>query len=249
MKIKNLLGQSAFWMVNKSIAKIVGIEAALFLSYMIDKADTLTKKERDGMQWFYRTSEDIESETTLTYRVQKSCLKKLSDKGMMYAKLMGTPRKLYFTICESNILQNVNAIIDENATIELTKAQGIYNEEPITEKPKNKKPKNEYNDVVEITTQIDRDFETLIEVFNHVRKTNFKSTGGAAAGIKKNYIFWRQSYTNEEIETAIRNIPKDKFWKDRITPTVFFRQKNTNKESVDYIGQFLNMAKKNNPFV
>ena len=111
------------------------------------------------------------------------------------------------------------------------------------------KDKLKEGDPVKITTQIDRDFETLIEVFNHVRKTNFKSTGDAAAGIKKNYIFWLQSYTNEEIEQAIRNIPKDKFWKDTITPTVFFRQKNTNKESVDYIGQFLNMAKKNNPFV
>lgn len=139
MKIKNILGQSAFWMVNKEIAKSVGVEAALFLSYMIDKADTLQKKERDGLEWFYRTSEDIENETTLSYRVQKSCLKRLEEKGMMYTKLMGTPRKLYFTICESNILQNVNAIIDKSATIELTKAQGIYNE-----KPKNEKPKKEY---------------------------------------------------------------------------------------------------------
>lgn len=138
MKIKNILGQSAFWMVNKEIAKHVGVEAALFLSYMIDKADNLPKKERDGMQWFYRTSEDIENETTLSYRVQKSCLKRLSDNGMMYAKLMGTPRKLYFTICESNILQNDNAIVNKSATIELTKAQLSYNEKPNNEKPINK---------------------------------------------------------------------------------------------------------------
>ena len=32
-----------------------------------------------------------------------------------------------------------------------------------------------------------------------------------------------------------------------MTPTILFRQKNSNKESVDYIGQFLNLKKESTP--
>ena len=66
--------------------------------------------------------------------------------------------------------------------------------------------------------------------------------------LKKNYAYWLSVYSNEEIETAIRNIPNDKFWKDKITPTILFRQKNSNKEPVDYIGGLLNQKSKNIAF-
>jgi uncharacterized protein YdaU (DUF1376 family) len=100
----------------------------------------------------------------------------------------------------------------------------------------------------EILTKFDQDFELLIEIFNDVRHTDFKSTGTAAEGLKKNYAYWLSVYSNEEIETAIRNIPNDKFWKDKITPTILLRQKNSNKEAVDYIGGLLNQKSKNIAF-
>lgn len=142
MKLKSILSQNAFWIVNKQIAKIVGIEAALLLSYLIDKEDSLNKVLKDDYEWFYRHSDSIEQETTLTYTVQKSCIKKLENEQFISTCLMGIPRKLYFTIHELCILEKFNYIIEETLTMELRKPELIYNKEPNNKELINKEPNN-----------------------------------------------------------------------------------------------------------
>lgn len=86
----------------------------------------------------------------------------------------------------------------------------------------------------------DQELETLIFVFNQVFKTNYKSIDT----LKNNYAHWRKTYEPVEIEQAIVNASKDDFWSKSLNPTILFRQKNPNKENVDYIGQFLNLKPK-----
>ena len=85
--------------------------------------------------------------------------------------------------------------------------------------------------------QIDfSELETLLFVFNEVFKTKYESI----ESLKTNYSHWRKIYEPAQIEQAIINASKDSFWKGKLTPVILFRQKNQNKESVDYIGDLLN---------
>jgi len=95
---------------------------------------------------------------------------------------------------------------------------------------KNQKPKtkNQY--------LFSSELETLLFVFNEVFKTKYESI----ESLKTNYAHWRQFYEPAQIEQAIINASKDSFWKGKMTPVILFRQKNQNKESVDYIGDLLN---------
>ena len=126
MSAKNILKSTSWFIVNKAISKIVGVEAALFLSYLCEKEQWFTPQSKNEEGWFYLLSQNIEEDTTLSYRVQKTCISKLEKSGFIKSKLMGIPRKLYFSICENSILQNVNYINAESATIEQAKAQIIY---------------------------------------------------------------------------------------------------------------------------
>lgn len=84
--------------------------------------------------------------------------------------------------------------------------------------------------------KIKSDLQILFDVFNEVMKTKYTNINS----VLKNYEYWLKYYSNEEIETAITKIKNDNFWKDKMTPTILFRTKNTNKEDVDYIGGLLN---------
>ena len=55
----------------------------------------------------------------------------------------------------------------------------------------------------------------------------------------KNFVFWRKTYSLEEIQDAILNAKKDSWWKDKLTLEKLFRTKNKNGEC-DYIGELLN---------
>jgi len=94
---------------------------------------------------------------------------------------------------------------------------------------------SEGEDKPEIVTDFS-ELETLLFVFNEVFKTKYESI----ESLKTNYSHWRQFYEPAQIEQAIINASKDSFWKGKLTPVILFRQKNQNKESVDYIGDLLN---------
>ena len=58
--VANILGQDAFWIINKSLAKEIGLEASLLLS------DLLTKSQYFDEEWFFNTAENIQEDTGLT---------------------------------------------------------------------------------------------------------------------------------------------------------------------------------------
>ena len=76
----------------------------------------------------------------------------------------------------------------------------------------------------------------VLEHWNKIYKTQFKSP----IAIIDNLLYWRNSYSLEEIFHAITNIQYDDYWLDKMTPVMLLRQKNPNKERVDYISIFLN---------
>ena len=109
----------------------------------------------------------------------------------------------------------------------------------------NKNVKNDKNEKKEkrYTSQnltLEEVSQKVVEVFNNNLGTKYKYS----EGINSNLEYWLKTYEPKEMEQAIQQIKYDKFWRDKMTPTMLFRRKNPQGEPVDYISQLL--VKNNN---
>ena len=119
--MKNILSQNAFWIVNKSIAREVGLDASLLLS------DLVTKQEYFNEEWFFNTADNIEVDTTLSPHQQRKAIKILIDKEFIETKLKGLPAKQHFKIVHNKLLNFL--------TTSYEKSEELYNKN----KPNNNK--------------------------------------------------------------------------------------------------------------
>jgi len=132
----------------------------------------------------------------------------------------------------------------------VTNNQPASNQQVTTPKEIKKERNKEYiNTATKKTKKLYEDKWTLEEVgqlivkaFNLYLGTNFKEAKSFLGGLE----YWLDSYTPQDIETAISKIKFDKFWKDKMTPVILFRRKNPQGEPVDYISQLLNYSNKEN---
>jgi len=104
--------------------------------------------------------------------------------------------------------------------------------EDVTKNDKNVKNDKKYT---EANLSLEDVAEKINEAFNIYLGRKFKGIDS----FKNNLAYWLDTYQPKEIEEAIRNIKYDKFWRDKMTPTVLFRRKNPQGEPVDYISQLL----------
>ena len=101
--MKHLLSSSAFLIVNKKLAKQVGLKGAVLLADLISKEEYfIANGMTDG--WFFNTEANIERDTTLTSYQQRKCLKTLKKYEIIETKRKGIPAKQYFKINEANLL-------------------------------------------------------------------------------------------------------------------------------------------------
>lgn len=99
--LKSFLGQNSFVMINRALWESVGLDAALFLSILVD-ADNIFDEE-----WVYQTQPTIEglSYGHLTRRKQDAAIKILIERGLISQKNMGIPMKRYFKLHEDKIME------------------------------------------------------------------------------------------------------------------------------------------------
>ena len=101
--MKHLLSSSAFLIVNKQLAKQVGLKGAVLLADLISKEEYfIANGMNDG--WFFNTEANIERDTTLTSYQQRKVLKTLKKYEIIETKRKGIPAKQYFKINEANLL-------------------------------------------------------------------------------------------------------------------------------------------------
>jgi len=98
-----------------------------------------------------------------------------------------------------------------------------------------KKNKEEIKRYTEANLSLEDVAEKINEAFNVYLGRKFKGIDS----FKNNLEYWLGTYQPKEIEEAIKNIKYDKFWRDKMTPTILFRRKNPQGEPVDYISQLL----------
>ena len=75
--MKHLLSSSAYLVVNKRLARQIGLKAVVLLADLISKENYFIINGTIKNGWFYNTSKNIERDTTLTNYQQKKAIKKL----------------------------------------------------------------------------------------------------------------------------------------------------------------------------
>mgnify|MGYP003655668549 CR=1 FL=1 len=102
--MKHLLSSTAFLVLNKELAKQVGLNAAVLLADLISKEEYfIAKGMTDG--WFFNTEANIERDTTLTAYQQRKCLKTLKKHQLIEVKRKGVPAKQFFKINEQLVIK------------------------------------------------------------------------------------------------------------------------------------------------
>jgi len=134
--MKNLLSSSAFIVLNKELARKIGLKEAVLLADLISKEEYfLNKGMTDG--WFFNTEANIQEDTTLTPFQQRKCIKNLKNNNIIEVKRKGIPAKQYFKINEQQVIKFIN-------NLSLTNLTTINNNKEIKIKNKYfKKPKIE----------------------------------------------------------------------------------------------------------
>ena len=113
--MKHLLSSSAFLVLNKELARQVGLKEAVLLADLISKEEYfIANGMTDG--WFFNTEANIEKDTTLTAYQQRKCLKELKKHQLIEVKRKGIPAKQYFKINEQQVMQLLNNLSATNLT-------------------------------------------------------------------------------------------------------------------------------------
>ena len=122
--MKHLLSSSAFLIVNKQLAKQVGLKGAVLLADLISKEEYfISNGMTDG--WFFNTAKNIENDTCLTSHQQRKAIKNLKDLGIIETKVIGIPAKQHFKIIENKLLSYFNTSCEESAKLVVKKTQTI----------------------------------------------------------------------------------------------------------------------------
>jgi len=104
--LQNILGQTAFWVVNKQLARAVGLHAALMLADFISKRGYFAARGEADDGWFFQTVADIEEQTTLTKYQQSEAKKILKQAGLIDFEMrkVTTGERQYFFVNDSAVV-------------------------------------------------------------------------------------------------------------------------------------------------
>lgn len=108
-----------------------------------------------------------------------------------------------------------------------------YTKETLTKDTIQKTEKTKISSKVK---EIEKEVGEILEHWNKIHHTKYI----AVKPLVSNLTYWRDMYSVEQIKSAITNIAFDDFWKNKMTPIIFFRRRNPNQEAVDHIGSMLN---------
>jgi DNA-binding PadR family transcriptional regulator len=125
--MKHLLSSSAFIVLNKQLARQVGLKEAVLLADLISKEEYfIANGMTDG--WFFNTEANIEDDTTLSPYQQRKCIKTLKEKGLIEVQRRGVPAKQYFKINEQQVVKFLNNLSSTKCTtINKNKVITIHN--------------------------------------------------------------------------------------------------------------------------
>lgn len=125
--MKELLSSTAFIVVNKTLARNIGLKETVILADLISKEEYfISNGMTDG--WFFNTESNIEKDTTLTPYQQRKAIKKLKELNIIETKRMGVPAKQHFKINEELVVKFLNNLsLSKSTTINKNKEIKLNN--------------------------------------------------------------------------------------------------------------------------
>ena len=130
--MKNLLSSTAFLVVNKELAKQIGLHEVVLLADLISKEQYFIDNNQLNEAWFFNTAKNIQDDTTLTSHQQRKAIKNLKSLGIIETKLIGIPAKQHFKINENKLLSYFNTSYSKSEQQDVKKTQTINKNKEIT---------------------------------------------------------------------------------------------------------------------
>lgn len=128
--ILRLISNRGFIAVNKQLAKMYGLDEAVLLGELAGEFEYWEARGEVEDGFFYSTVENVQENTTLSDRRQRSAIKTLKEAGIISMQVRGLPPKRYFSIDEERLLQELSLANAQNqflhsARIEPCKTQEL----------------------------------------------------------------------------------------------------------------------------
>lgn len=126
-----LLTEGHYLIVNKTLLKLLSVNAALLLSQLVTSNESFSKKNMlkdvQGEKYFFITSKNIQEEISLSYKQQKRAIDELEEKGFIKSKLMSNPAKKHFHVTNKifNALK-VNSSNDKRSKLDMPKSKSLF---------------------------------------------------------------------------------------------------------------------------
>ena len=130
--MKNLLSSTAFLVVNKELAKKIGLHEVVLLADLISKEQYFIDNNQLNEGYFFNTAKNIQDDTTLTSHQQRKAIKNLKSLGIIETKLIGIPAKQHFKIIENKLLSYFTTSYSKSEEQVVKKTQTINKNKEIT---------------------------------------------------------------------------------------------------------------------
>jgi hypothetical protein len=217
MNILELLSSNSYLTVNKALAKKVGLEAAvLFADLAGSQLHWNNQKNIEVSDWFFRTREQIEEQTTLSSKTQLRCAKILIEAGLIQTKLKGLPAVTHYLIGEQEVTNLLNMIGKKGAArysqteqLETPKRSTIkninINNKTINNININKESKKDFTLIFpqEFSPQLIKKVTDFIEYRSEIKKP-FKSNKSITQKIE-NFLKELKQYGEQIVIASIDN--------------------------------------------
>ena len=106
--IYELLRSDGSIVVNKNLARNIGLEEAIVYSEILSRYFYFKNRGEMEGEWFYYKVEKMVEQTTINIKKQRKCITKLVELGLIDSKVRGVPAKRYFKVNEDEaVLVNI----------------------------------------------------------------------------------------------------------------------------------------------
>lgn len=121
MDVIDFLSNDGFIIVNKKIAKEIGLNEAILLGELCSEYKYWRNQNKLENGWFFSTIENVEENTTLSAYQQRKSLKILEDLKLIEVRLKGTPpvRHIFLNV------ENLNNQMFKNFTFKSEKSESL----------------------------------------------------------------------------------------------------------------------------
>ena len=153
MNILHMIANENFITVNRSIAALVGLEAAVVMGELA--SEYLYWESRGGLNdgYFFSTVENLTEKTFLSSYSQRQALEKLKELGLIDVIKKGMPAKRFIKINEDAVAQILNNQLLKNCTTSDEKISQQVVENFDTKKNINKKTEEKEKGLVKKNTK------------------------------------------------------------------------------------------------